>query len=304
MLFRSRDNMQLAPYEYRIRIRGNAVAEGETRPNALLAMDSGIATGQLDGDKTKEPAFGLDAIWIDKSQRSRAETLNYTVVDPTSVVATHMTEVVKKHSEELLTRDEVSNLIEGLRERAPKLVEEAVPAIVKMGDLQKILQTLLRERVPIRDLETILEALADWGTKTNDADVLVEYVRNALRRTICLQHTAPGEGGVPTLACVTLDPSLEDQINAYIDRGAEGTAVNMPARVASEIAGRIGSALEQVTTAGRPPVVIASPQVRAVVRQILDPHIPGVAVLGYNEVIPEIEVQSMALVMPAETVAA
>jgi flagellar biosynthesis protein FlhA len=158
--------------------------------------------------------------------------------------------------------------------------------------------------VPIRDLETILEAMAEWGTKTSDADVLVEYVRNALRRTICMQYAAPGDSGSPTLVCVTLDPSLEDQINAYIDRGAEGTAVNMPARIASEIAGRIGSSLERVSAAGRPPVVIASPQVRAVVRQILEPHVPGVAVLGYNEVIPEIEVQSMALVMPAEAVAA
>ena len=301
---RIRDNMQLPPNEYRIRIRGNAVAEGQTRPNALLAMDSGIATGGLDGEPTKEPAFGLDAIWIEPSQRARAETMNYTVVDPTSVVATHMTEVVKKHADELLSRDEVSNLIEGLRERAPKLVEEAVPGIVKIGDLQRILQTLLKEAVPIRDLETILESLAEWGPKTTDPDVLVEYVRNALRRTICTQHAAPGESGSPTLVCVTLDPTLEDQISAYIDRGAEGTTVNMPARVANELAARIGSSLERVSAAGRPPVVIASPQVRAVVRQILEPHVPGVAVLGYNEVIPEIEVQSLALVMPPEQVAA
>ncbi|MEX2219877.1 MAG: FHIPEP family type III secretion protein, partial [Phycisphaerales bacterium] len=199
---------------------------------------------------------------------------------------------------ELLTRTEVVNLLEELKKKSPKLVEETVPAVVKSGDLQKVLQNLLRERVPVRDLETILETLADWGPRTKDLDVLTEYVRNALRRTICQQYASPPAeaGGRPRLVCVTLDPVLEDQINGYIDRGQAGTSVSMPARVAAAIAQQVCESLRLVTAGGYPPVVIASPQVRAVVRQVLEPHVPTVAVLGYNEVIPTIEVESLALV--------
>ncbi|HYE62863.1 MAG TPA: flagellar biosynthesis protein FlhA [Phycisphaerales bacterium] len=295
---RIRDNMQLSSTEYRVKIRGNPIATGVTKPGKLMAMDSGIASGRIDGEATKEPAFGLDAWWIDPALRMRAETMNYTVVDPTSVLATHITEIVRKHADELLTRDEVNNLLEQLKAKAPKLIEETVPAIVKPVELQKILQALLRERVPIRDLETILETLAEWGSKTRDVEVLTEYVRNALRRTICQQYSAPTERGVPRMVCVTLDPALEDQINAYIDRGAAGTTVNMPSRVASRIADAVITALQKVITAGHPPVVIASPPVRAVVKQLLDPHLPTVAVLGYNEVVSGVEVESMALVSP------
>jgi len=295
---RIRDNMQLGASEYRVKIRGNAVAGGTTRPGKLLAMDSGIVTGAIEGEKGKEPAFGLDAWWIDPALKTRAETMNYTVVDPTSVLATHLTELVRRHADELLTRDEVNNLLEQLKQKAPKLLEETVPAVVKPIDLQKILQNLLRERVPIRDLETILETLAEWGSKTKDIEVLTEYVRNALRRTICQQHAQPGDGGAPRLVCVTLDPTLEDQINGFIDRGPAGTTVTMPARIAARIADQVARALQPVTAAGNPAVVIASPQVRAVVRQLLEPHVPGVVVLGYNEVVAGVDVESMALVMP------
>ncbi|MEZ6318025.1 MAG: flagellar biosynthesis protein FlhA [Phycisphaerales bacterium] len=295
---RIRDNMQLQPSEYRVKIRGSVVANGRTEPGRLLAMDSGIATGDIQGEKTVEPAFGLDAWWIDPALRGRAETMNYTVVDPTSVLATHLTEVVKKHADELLTRSEVANLIEGLKEKAPKLVEETVPAIIKPGELQKVLQNLLRERVPIRDLETVLEVLADWAPKTKDLDVLTEYVRNGLRRSICQQHAELADDGKLRLVCVTLDPALEDQIEAYIDRGQAGTTVNMPARVAARVAEKISAGLAKATSAGHTPVVIASPQVRAVVRQVIEPHVPMVAVLGYNEVVSGVEVESVALIAP------
>ena len=293
---RIRDNMQLAPGEYRVKIRGNAVASGGVEPGKLMAMDSGLVSGKIEGTPTKEPAFGLDAMWIDPQLRPRAEALNYTVVDPTSVLATHITELVKTYADELLTREEVNNLLEGLREKAGKLVEETVPAVIKTGELQKVLQSLLRERVPIRDMETILETLADWGTKTKDMDVLVEYVRNALRRTICALYATPDDDGNLALLCVTLDPALEDQINAYIDRGAQGTSLNMPARVAREIATRLSEALNQVGMRGGMPVVIASPQVRSAVWQIIEPHVPAAAVLGYNEIVPGINVESVALI--------
>lgn len=324
---RIRDNMQLGPNEYRVKIKGAVIATGETMPGKMLAMDSGIASGRIEGQPTKEPAFGLDAWWIDPHQKTRAETMNYTVVDPTSVLATHLTEVVKLHASELLTREEVSNLLTQLKEKSPKLVEEVVPALVKPGELQKVLQNLLKERVPIRDLDSILETLGDWGGKTKDLDVLTEYVRNALRRTICQQYASPvesgggasgtgmgasgssGGGGVGgagrggsgagfRIVCVTLDPALEDLINGYIDRSGGTTNVNMPARVAASVSQQILRALQQVTAGGHPPVVIASPQVRAVVRQLLEPHLPTAAVLGYNEAVAGVEIESVALVNP------
>jgi flagellar biosynthesis protein FlhA len=295
---RIRDNMQLAPNEYRVKIRGNVVAQGSVESSKVLAMDSGMVSGKIEGLPTKEPAFGLDAWWIDPQLRARAESLNYTVVDPTSVLATHITEIVKTYADELLTREEVNNLLEGLKEKSAKLVDEAVPAIIKTGELQKILQTLLRERVPIRDMETILETLADWGTKTKDLDVLTEYVRNGLRRTICAIYAAPAEHGQLTLVCTTLDPALEDQINSFIDRGAQGTSMNMPAAVARQIASEISTQLAAVTARGRLPVVIASPQVRSAVWQIIEPYVPGAAILGYNEIVGGIEVESVGLVGP------
>jgi flagellar biosynthesis protein FlhA len=298
---RIRDNIQLAANDYRIRIRGNAVASGSLRPGRVMAMQSGITTGPIEGEKTSEPAFGIEAWWIDPALQARAEAMNYTVVDCSSVLTTHLSEVVRRHADELLTRDEVSNLIEQLKAVAPKLVEETLPAVVKPIDLQKVLQNLLRERVPIRDLETILETLADWGTKTKDLDVLTEYVRNALRRTICQQYATPRAGGPPRLRCITLDPALEDQVNAYIDRGAGGTSFTMPARTAARLTEQIAQGLRTLAAGGHQPVIVCSPQVRAVVRQLMEPAVPGVAVLGFNEVASGVEVESVVLVMAPPT---
>ncbi|MBL8747508.1 MAG: FHIPEP family type III secretion protein, partial [Phycisphaerae bacterium] len=299
---RIRDNMTLQPNVYRIKIRGSVVAEGETRPGLLLAMDSGIASGPIGGEPTREPAFGLNAWWVPITLRTRAESLNYTVVDATSVLTTHLSEVVRAHADELLTREEVNNLLAQLKQRAPKLVEETVPKVVTAGELQKVLQSLLRERVPIRDLETVIETLSDWAGKTKDLDVLTEYVRNALRRTICQQFAVPadpargGKKGGQRLVCVTLDPAFEDVISGYIDRSAAGTTLNIPAGVANTVARRISEALKPVVSGGHQPVVIASPQVRAQVRQILEHQVPNAAVLGYNEIVPGIEVESLGLV--------
>ena len=293
---RIRDNMQIDANEYRVKIRGAVVASGRARPGRLLAMDSGLATGQIDGEPTKEPAFQLDAWWIDPALRSRAETMNYTVVDPTSVIATHVAELVRRHAAELLSREEVANMVENLKERAPKLVAEAIPGVVKMGDLQKVLQNLLRERVPVRDLETIVETMADWAPKTGDLDVLTEYVRNALRRAICQRHAVPGDDGTSRIVCVTIDPVFEEKIAAYIDRGAAGTTLTMPAKVAGAYTAQILRAAEQLASAGHIPIILCSPQVRATIFQLLAPRLPTVAVLAYNEIVPEVEVESIALV--------
>lgn len=295
---RIRDNMQLPPTHYRIRIRGADVARAETRPSQLLAMDPGIATGRLQGEATKEPAFGLDAWWITSDMRMRAESMNYTVVDATSVLTTHLTEVVKAHASELLTREEVNNLIEGVKERAPKLVEEALGGPVKLADLQHVLQNLLRERVPIRDMETILEVLADWGGKTKDVDVLTEYVRNGLRRAICHQYAVDEGDGRLSLTCATVDPAMEDLISSYIDRGGDSTTLTMPAGVTNAVAEQISKALQPVVNAGRSPVLLASPTVRAALFQIMEPRLPGVAVMGYNEVDQRIELNALGLVRP------
>jgi len=295
---RIRDNLELQPTYYRIRIRGADVARGETRPHQLLAMDPGIATGKLQGEATKEPAFGLDAWWITTDMRMRAESMNYTVVDATSVLTTHLTEVVKAHASELLTREEVGNLLEGVKERAPKLVEEALGGTVKLADLQHVLQNLLRERVPIRDMETVLEVLADWGGKTKDVDVLTEYVRNGLRRAICHQYAVDDGDGQLVLSCATVDPAMEDLISSYIDRGSDSTTLTMPAGVTNSVADEISKALEPVVNSGHAPVVLASPTVRAVVFQIMEPRLPGIAVLGYNEVDQKVELNAMGLVRP------
>ncbi len=303
---RIRDNMQMQPDHYRIKIRGAVVDEGEVQPDLLMAMDSGLATGELEGIRRKEPAFGLEATWIDPALRHRAESLNYTVVDPTSVLGTHLGEVVRRHADELLTREEVGNLVEQLKAKAPKLVEEVVPTLVKPGELQKVLQSLLRESVPIRDLETVIETLGDWVGHTRDTDVLVEYVRNALRRSICTMHAELDESGRPRLYVVTMDPEVEDRINAHVERGAAGTTVSVPPRLAGDVGRAVADAARPLVDAGRPIIVVTSPTVRAPLRQILHSHLAGVVVLGYNELVDGFDVESVGLVQlpKAATVAA
>ena len=302
---RVRDNMQLPANEYRVRIRGSNVGEGVVYPELLMAMDAGVASGRLQGVAAKEPAFGLAATWIEPAMRAKAETMNYTVVDATSVIATHLTELVRRHADELLTREEVANLVAQLKTKAPKLVEETVPGVIKPAELQKVLQGLLRERVPVRDLETIVETLADWIGHTRDPEILIEYVRNALRRTICAMHAEVDEQGRPRLHCVTMDPALDDLVGGYIDRSPAGTVFSIPPQVAARIARAVGETAQPLVHAGRVPVVVTSPAVRAQVRQTLEPHIPGIVVLGYNEVAKGVDVESVGLVqLPAGVVPA
>jgi len=293
---RIRDNMRLPPSTYRIRLRGAAIGEGTIHPDRLLAMDSGVSRVAIEGIPGREPAFGLEAIWIEPDQRSRAESLHYTVVEPSSVVATHLVELVREHADELLSREEVAGLLNALKTRAPKLVEETVPALVRPADLQKVLQSLLRERVPVRDLETILETVADWIGQTRDPDVLVEYARNALRRSICQQYAELDPEGRQRLHCVTLDPAAEAKIAAHIERSSAGTAVTVPPALGAKLARAVAETAKTLAAAGRPVVVVTGPGVRSTVRQILAPHIPGVAVLGYNELARGVDIESVGLV--------
>ncbi len=290
---RIRDDPQASPNDYAIRIRGQEIARGETFPEQYLAMDSGAVTGEIIGAvQTVEPAFGLPAFWITEPQRAEAELLNYTVVEAVAVVATHFTEALKSHAHELLTRQEVKNLLDNLKERAPALLEEVVPTLVKPGELQKVMQNLLRERVPVRDLETILETLGDYAPRTKDLELLTEFVRNSLARTICKLHVDEQN----RLWCVTLDPAVEDLISGHIQRTEAGTSNSMPPQTQQQLQQRAAEKLGELTSAGRSALVLCSPQVRAAVRRLLEPALPAVAVLAYNEVVPEAAVEAVAMI--------
>jgi flagellar biosynthesis protein FlhA len=289
---RIRDNMQLGANDYAIKIKGQAVARGVTYPEQFLAMDNGATSGPIPGGSlTTEPAFGLPAYWITEPQRAQAELLNYTVVEATAVLATHLTEVIKSHGYELLTRQEVKNLIENLKQRLPALIEEVIPTQIKPGELQKVMQNLLRERVPVRDLESILETLGDFSSRTKDLDVLTEYVRNALGRTICKQYVDDRD----RLWVVTLDPAMEDLINGHIDR-ERNNANTMPPQTAQQVVKQIADKTSELTQAGRNAVVLCSPQIRSAVRRMIETSLPQVAVLAFNEVTPEVAVEAVGLV--------
>ncbi len=289
---RIRDNMQIDPNAYVIKLRGNPLATGQVYPGQYLAMDSGAASGKLAGMETKEPAFGLPAWWIAESQRSQAEMMNYTVVEASGVLATHITEVVKTNAAELVTRDEVAALLKQVKEKSPALVEEVVPAQIKPGELQKVLHNLLRERVPIRDLETILETLGEWAAKTKDLEVLSEAVRHGLARTICNQYRDEQN----TIHCVTLDPQLEDTINGYVERNERGSFLTLPPQVARQIAESVAAAVAKLMQTGFHGVVLCSPQVRAHVRKLIEVSLPAVAVLSYNEIVRGMNVESTGIV--------
>jgi flagellar biosynthesis protein FlhA len=256
-------------------------------------MDNGATSGPIPGGSlTTEPAFGLPAYWITESERAQAELLNYTVVEATAVLATHLTEVVKSHAHELLTRQEVKNLLDNLKQRAPAVVEEVVPTVIKPGELQKVLQNLLRERVPVRDLETIIETLGDWSTRTKDLDVLTEYVRNAMARAICKQYVDDQD----RLWCLTIDPALEELINGHLDRSERGTTNTMPPQTAQQVVQQVAAKAGELTQTGRSAVILCSPQVRAALRRMVESALPHVAVLAYNEIVSEVTVEAVAMV--------
>lgn len=290
---RIRDNMQLGANDYAIKIKAQSVARGVTYPEQFLAMDNGATGGPIPGGTlTTEPAFGLPAYWITDPQRPQAEMLNYTVVEATAVLATHLTEVIKSHAHELLTRQEVKNLLDNLKARVPALIEEVVPTLVKPGELQKVMQNLLRERVPVRDLETILETLGDCSSRTKDLEVLTEYARNALSRTICKQYIDDRD----RLWCLTFEPALEEMINGHLDRSERGTTNTMSAQTSQQLVKQIATKVNEVTQTGRTAVLLCSPQIRSAVRRMIESALPQVAVLAYNEIVSDVSVEAIGLI--------
>lgn len=290
-IIRLRDNIQLAPNEYLIKIKGVETARGELMLDHYLAMDPGIAEEEIEGIKTREPAFGLPAIWITEDQRDRAEMLGYTVVDPPSVIATHLTEIIKKYAHELTGRQEVQTLLDNVRQNYPVIVEELVPKLMTVGDIQKVLANLLREGVSIRDMVTILEALADHAPVTNDTDMLTEYVRQRLGRAISKKYFSDQNTGV-----ITLDPKLEQMLMDSLQRTETGTYLALEPGIANSILGSLSRQVQKLVQLGKQPVILASPVVRLYFKKLADQAIPGIVVLSYNELDPELEIQSAGVV--------
>jgi len=289
---RIRDNMQLEPGEYCVKLRGTEVARGTALADRLLAMDSGVATGKVEGIETKEPAFGMPAVWITRAQKDRASAMGYTVVDAESVVATHLTEVIRRHASEILTREQVTKLLENLKESSARLVEEVYPKLLSTGEIQKVLQNLLRERVSIRSLEVILEALGDCAPRTKDPEILTEYARNALGRAICRSLAEP-DG---KLHVVSVDPKLEDAIDRAIQRTETGSYMTMPPADIRKVVEAVGREVGRLASAGHSGVVLCSPQVRAHLKRLTEAELPSLAVISYNELVPEVQVESLGMV--------
>lgn len=290
-VIRLRDNIQLAPNQYIIKIKGVEAAAGELLPDHFMAMNPGFVEEELDGIKTTEPAFGLPATWINETQRDRAEMLGYTVVDPPSIIATHLTEIIKKFAHELTGRQEVQTLLDNVKQNFPAIVEELVPKLMTIGEIQKVLANLLKEGVSIRDMVTILETLADYSPITHDADMLTEYVRQALGRAISKRFINEARASV-----ITLDPKLEQMIMEAIQRTEHGSYLTLEPNITNTIINSLSRQVQRLVQLGHQPLVLASPIVRLYFKRLADQVIPNLVVLSYNELDPAIEVQSIGMV--------
>ena len=286
------DNMQLKPGQYAILLRGNEVAKGELMLNHHLAMNPGTAEEKIEGIPTKEPTYGLPAFWIKEEAKEKAMAKGYTVVDLSTVLTTHLSDVISRHGHELLGRQEVQQLLDNLKDSHPKVVEELVPNLLSLGGVVKVLQNLLREQIPVRDLLTVLETLADWAPVTRDVDMLTEYVRQGLARTITKLYQTP-EGNITT---ITLDHTVEEAITASIQHSEQGSYLAMEPNVAQRIIKTLAHQLEKFSSVNYQPVVICSAQIRSHFKKLIDRFIPNLAVLSYNEILNNINIQSLGTV--------
>lgn len=292
---RVRDNIQLQPNSYRIKIKGSEVAKGELMLDHYLAMSPGVEDESITGIETKEPAFGLPALWIDEGTKDKAEMAGYTVVDPPSVVSTHLTEVLRRHAYELVGRQEVKQLVDHLKERYPALVEAVTPDPLSLGDIQKVLVNLLKEKLSIRNLPVIFEGLADYGQLTKDSGLLTEYIRQALSRQITEQFTHAGE----VLKVLTLSPALERKISDSVQKTEHGSFLALDTETTTHFLENISNYVERWTDMDVDPVILCSPTIRMYVRQLTERYFPNVAVLSYNELETNVEVQSIGVVNAA-----
>lgn len=291
-IIRLRDNIQLNPNQYIIKIKGIQVSEGEILFDHYMAMNPGFVEEEITGIPTFEPSFHLPAIWITESQRERAESLGYTVVDPPSIIATHLTEIIRTHIAELLTRQDVQNLVDNIKESNPSLVDELIPKLLGLGEVQKVLQNLLREGISIRDLLTIFETLADHAAVTRDTDVLTEYVRQSLKRAISAKYFPPNEA----TSVVTLDPKIEQEIMNSVKQTEQGAYLTLDPERTKSIMNAVGMEIEKLESLGKNPIIITSPIVRMYFKKLTEDYYRDLIVVSYNEIDNNVELQSVGMV--------
>lgn len=289
---RIRDNMNLEPNAYVVKLRGVEIAEGTVMPDHYLAMNPDSSGSKIQGVETVEPAFGLPAIWISEAQRHRAESMGYTVVNVVSVMSTHIMEIIKVYAHEILGRQDVRNLIDNLKKTYPALIEEVIPGLLSVGGLQKVLQNLLKERIPVKDMVTILEVLGDYAPRTKDTDILTEYVRHALARSICKLYQ--DDGG--RIKALTIDPQLEDQLNSALRKSGDVSYLALEPLEVQRIVEKTSALMEETSMDGISPVVLCSPQIRMHFKRLLERGLPSLAVLSYNEIDPSIQLESVGMI--------
>lgn len=291
-IIRLRDNIQLNPNQYIIKIKGIQVTEGEILFDHYMAMNPGYVEEEITGIPTFEPSFHLPAIWITEGQREKAESLGYTVVDPPSIIATHLTEVIRSHIAEFLTRQDVQNLVDNLKENNPALVDELVPKLLGLGEIQKVLQNLLAEGISIRDLLTIFETLADHAATTRDTDVLTEYVRQSLKRAISSKYFPANE----TTSVITLDPKVEQDIMGSVKQTEQGAYLTLDPERTKAIIASVETEVAKLESLGKNPIVVTSPIVRMYFKKLTEDYFKDLIVVSYNEVESNVELQSVGMV--------
>jgi flagellar biosynthesis protein FlhA len=288
---RIRDNMRLDPQEYRIKIADMPVAQDRVEPTMLLAIDSGVTSGKVDGIPTRDPAFGAEARWIIAARKDEAEMYGYTVVEPGAVIATHMTEVCRRHADEILNRDAMKHLVDELKQTTPTVVNELIPGVMSLAEVQAVLHLLLREQIPVRQLGVILETLGDWAPRTKDPILLAEYVRHRLARQICTRYRDQ-QGRLHVIA---LDPAMEDRIRAGFDHNERGMFIRMSPQAVEATCQAIAKQLPKLANAGHAQIVLVSPQIRAALKQMTENHLPQLVVLSFNEVTRDTQVVTLGL---------
>ncbi len=287
-----RDNLQLKPEEYVFLIRGVEVGRGEVMTNHYLAIDPGHAKKGLEGIPVKEPAFGLPAMWIEEGLREQAKLMGYTVVSPAIVMVTHLTEIVRAHAHELLTRQDVQTILDTISKTHPKVVEELVPAQLSLGGVQKVLQNLLKERIPIRDILTILETLADHAGSTKDTDTLTEYVRQALSRTITKLYTTD-EGIVPVMM---LDPRFEDRIAKALQQSNQGAFLALEPLLSHRFLTELSNGMEEMAAHGYQPILMTSPEIRRFIKRVVERSFPNLVVISSAEITGDVRIKNLKVV--------
>jgi flagellar biosynthesis protein flhA len=290
-MIRLRDNIQLQPNEYIIKIKGVEVANGSVLFDHYLAMNPGNADGDIVGIDTIEPSFGLPAKWIDSREREKAEIYGYTVVDPPSIISTHLTEIIKKYAHELISRQDVKMLIDNLKETQPSLVDEVVPSLLSLGEVQKVLSNLLREQVSIRNFSTIMESLADYAQVTKDTDMLTEYVRQSMYRSITSQFIPQKEAKV-----ITMDPDVEKNIMESLQTTETGTYMALDPVRSKRLMNNINEEVEKALSLGEQPIIVTAPIVRFYLKKFIEQLSSDVIVLSYNEIDPTAKIQSIGMV--------